>query len=83
MGRIKFRKRIPKPHLDLPPIIEPGTFQFAIVQGKSEGLHQVERRSRRQTKSSDVPRIRRDLRFDQDDVKEAGVMECWSNGSVN
>jgi hypothetical protein len=77
------RERLPKPHLDFLPIIEPGAFQFAVVDGKSKRFNQMECRPRGETKPSDVAGIRRNLGLDEDDVKRAGVMECGSNGVLD
>src|SRR5437868_4748998 len=69
MLRAQRRKRIPELHIDFSPIIQSGSFQGAIVDGKAEWLYQMQRRTRGETKPADVAGIRRNLRLDQDDVE--------------
>jgi hypothetical protein len=63
-------KRVPDFDIDLLPIVEPRSLQLPVVQGKAEGLDQVENRSRSEAQPAHVARIRRDLRFNQDNVKQ-------------
>ena len=76
-------ERIPELHVDFLPVIETRPFQLAIVDGKSEGLDQVQRRTGGEAKPPDVARVRRNLRLDQDNVEGGGVRECWSNGVLD
>jgi hypothetical protein len=66
---LEFPEGIPKPHLDFLPVIEPGSFQFAVVDGKSKRLNQVQLRPRGETEPADVTGVRRNLRLDENDVE--------------
>ena len=60
---------IPELDVDFLPVIESGSFQGAIVDGESQGLDQVQSRTGGEAEPPDVPGIRRDLGFDEDDVE--------------
>ena len=76
-------ERIPELQFDFLPVIEAGPFQGAIVDGKPERLHQMQRRTGGQAEPANVAGIRRDFRLDEDDVEGNGVMERWSNGVLD
>ena len=62
-------ERIPQLQIDFVPIIETGPFELAIIQGKAQRLDQMQCRLRRQTKPANVASIRRNFRFNQNDVE--------------
>jgi hypothetical protein len=51
------------------PVVESGALELAIVDSKAERLDEVERAARRGAEARDVPRVRRDLGLDEDDVQ--------------
>src|SRR5215469_11713733 len=65
---LQFLKRIPYSNIYFVPIIETGAFQFSIIERKAERFDQMESRSRCETKTTDVARVRRNLRLNQNNV---------------
>ena len=68
---LKRGQRLPHAHFHILPIVEPGTFQLPIVDGKTERLHEMQMRARREAETADIPRVRRNLGLDEDDVQHA------------
>src|SRR5438067_3249789 len=63
---------IPELDVDFLRVIEAGSLEGAIVDGESQGLDQVQSRTRGEAEPSDVAGIRRDLWLDEDDVEHGG-----------
>lgn len=53
------------------PVIHPGAAEGFFLEGKAEWLHEMEAGSRGEAEAGDVPGIRGDFRFDEDDVEHA------------
>ena len=64
---------IPQSHVQFIPIIEAGAFQLSIVQGEPEWLYQMQCRLRRQTKPTDVARVRCNFWLDQHNIKTRSI----------
>ena len=56
-------------NIQLMPVVQSGAFELAVVNGKAHGLHQVQGRTGAGAGAGDVPRVLRNLRFDQNNVK--------------
>ena len=54
--------------LDLLPVIHARAFELRVVQLEAERLNEVQRRPRSRAEPRDVARVRRDFRFDENDV---------------
>lgn len=61
---LQFPKGIPDLQINFVPIIETGAFEFSIIKRKAKRFDQMQSRFRRETKPTDVARVRRNLRFD-------------------
>src|SRR5256714_1787383 len=72
---VKLIEGIPELYVDFLPVIEPGPFQFPIVDGESKRLDQMQGRARGEGKPANVASVRRNLRLDEDDV-EHGINRC-------
>ena len=57
--------------LDLLPVIHARTFQLRVVELESERLDEMQLRLRGRAEPRDVAGVRRDFRFNQDDVHAA------------
>src|SRR5205823_7424939 len=54
--------------LDLRPIIHPGSFEVLVIQFEAERFDEMECRVRGRTQARHVACVRRDFRFNQDQV---------------
>ena len=57
--------------------------QLAIVDLEPERLDQMQRRTRRETKTADVAGVRRNLRLDQDDVEHFAAADSRFGSSID
>jgi len=55
--------------VDVGPIVEAGTLEVLVVQGKTQLSDQVQPGSGGGTQTGDVAGVRGDFRFDQDDIE--------------
>ena len=69
----------PHPHIHIRPVVESGPLQRSVIDGKPQRFHEVQHGASGQAKAGDVPRIGRNLGFDQDDV-EHGLGENERTG---
>jgi uncharacterized protein (DUF2461 family) len=54
--------------LHLPPVIHAGAFQLRVVQLEAERLNEMQHGFRGRAQPRHVARVRRDFRFNQDDI---------------
>src|SRR6185369_7615552 len=67
---LKLRPPWPALPLDLAPIIHPGSLQFPVVELEPQRLDQVKPRPRGGAEPGDVAGVRRNFRFDENDLHD-------------
>ena len=80
---LQFPKGIPDLHVNFVPIIETGAFQFSIIKRKAKRFDQMQSGSRRKTKPTNVARVRRNFRLDQNNVKHRSLRNPGKQEKTN
>src|SRR5437764_14418121 len=80
--------------LDLPPVIHPRAFELLAVEFEAERFNEVQLRPRRRAEARHVACVRRNFRFNQDDVHKGNTKNqgpnskqrqdaCWPRPSID
>lgn len=56
-------------HVNISPVVQAGTLERAVIEGKSEGSDEVQTRASRDAQSGNVAGVGWNFRRDQDDVQ--------------
>ncbi len=74
LGSLEFRERCPPFHIAEMPVIHPRAAKRFFIQRESQRLHQMQPRPGCETQPCNIPRIRRNLRLDKNDMKHGPTL---------
>jgi len=74
LGMVFFQlsKGFPAAKLDGGPIVQTGTPEMFIVQGKTEGFNKMQKSARGGAQAGNIPRVGRYFRFDKNNLEKGG-----------
>jgi hypothetical protein len=70
-------------HVDQMPIIETGTLQMLVIDGKAQGLHQMQLNARVGTGAGDIARVAGNLRLYQNDMQKNTPQNTYFSPQAN